>query len=145
MIANGVPWYARDVVAPGLLASLLAVVRIDGRSFHLAARAMLRFRASSGGWTRPCVAGRLAGSPVGCVWQPPPLTMLPDGSDAALRRFRYSGPGAVRVSGRHRSFAGAGVRARIGLGPHVVLCSGPGGRTDDEVLVLERGARLRVR
>jgi hypothetical protein len=145
VIASGVPWYARDVVAPGLLASLLAVVRIDGRSFHLAARAMLRFRAGSGGWTQPCAAGRPARQRVGCVWQPPALTMLPDGSDPTLRRFRYRGPGAVRVSGPHRSFACGSVRARLGLGPHVVLRSGPSARTDDEVLVLERGARLHVR
>ena len=69
LIANRVPWYALDLVAPGLLAALLAVVRIDGRSFHLAARAMFQFRARSGGWIRPCALGRSARAGVGSAWR----------------------------------------------------------------------------
>ena len=71
--------------------------------------------------------------------------MLPDGSDPALRRFRYRGPGAMRLSGGHRSLAGGRVRARIGLGPHVIVCAAADSRTGDSILVLERGARLHVR
>ena len=145
VIANAVPWYARDVVTPGLLASLLAVVRIDGRSFHLAARAMLRFRAELrrlDAALRARCARRLAGR----------LRVAAATADDAAGRLRCCAAPLSLQRARRRAgerpasvVCRAGVRARIGLGPHVVLCSGPGGRTDDEVLVLERGARLRVR
>ncbi len=49
------------------------------------------------------------------VWRPEGLLMLPDGSDPRLRHLRYTGPGAVRVTASR------------------------------QVIVLERGARLRVR
>jgi hypothetical protein len=55
---------------------------------------------------QPCAAP-------GRCWRPEELLVLPDGSDARLRRLRYTGPGAVR-----RPASG-------------------------QVLVLERGARLR--
>jgi hypothetical protein len=48
------------------------------------------------------------------VWHPEELLILPDGSDRRPRRLCYSGPGAVRMTG------------------------------NKQVLVLERGAELRV-
>ncbi len=58
---------------------------------------------------------RAAGGARGCGWRPEDLLILPDGSDARLRRLRYSGPGAVRVT------------------------------AGKQVLALERGAELLVR
>ena len=54
-------------------------------------------------------------APRGRVWCPEELLMLPDGSEQRPRRLRYSGPGAVRMTANR------------------------------QVLVLERGAELRVR
>ncbi len=54
-------------------------------------------------------------APSGGVWHPEELLVLPDGSDQRPRRLRYSGPGAVRMTANR------------------------------QVLVLERGAELRVR
>jgi hypothetical protein len=65
-----------------------------------------------------CGPHRLAGlrpAPPGLGWRPEELLMLPDGSDTCPRRLRYGGPGAVRITANR------------------------------QVLVLERGAELRVR
>lgn len=108
-LVRALPWYVRELVLPVASAALLALIRIEGRPFHLAAAALARHavgpRHLSG--LRRCAAP-------GRRWRPDELLVLPDGSDARLRRLRYIGPGAVRrpVSG--------------------------------QVLVLERGARLRV-
>jgi hypothetical protein len=93
LLASSVPWYARYLLVPGLAATVLAVIRIDGRSFHLAARAMLRFRMHASELVRL----RGGAADAGSRWTPSPLLMLADGSEATLRRFRYSGPGAVRT------------------------------------------------
>jgi hypothetical protein len=86
-----VPWYGRELALPALGAGLLALIRVDGRPFHLTAIAVLRhaFRPRHLSGLRPC------DSPGRC-WSPPELLLLPDGSDARLRRLRYTGPGAVR-------------------------------------------------
>ena len=103
------PWYGRELALPALGAGLLALIRIEGRPFHLAAIALLRHtlgpRHLSG--LRACAAP-------GQRWLAEDLLVLPDGSEARLRRLRYTGPGAVR-----RPASG-------------------------KVLVLERGARLHV-
>lgn len=39
-----VPWYVRYVGAPALCAAALTVVRVEGRPFHLAVLALLRYR-----------------------------------------------------------------------------------------------------
>ncbi len=107
---RALPWYLRDLALPAGGAGLLTVIRIEGRPFHLAAAALLRHalgpRHLAG--LRPC-------APPGRVWRPEDLLVLPDGSDARLRRLRYTGPGAVRM------------------------------RAGKQVLVLEPGAELRVR
>jgi hypothetical protein len=144
-LARNCPWYARDVLAPGLVATLLAVIRIDGRAFHLAARAILRFRFGPTRLVRLGSGDVSAGTPVGARWTPPTLLMLPDGSEAAMRRFRYKGPGAVRLNARHRRERRRGLRARLTRRPHVVVHGAPGATACREVIVLERDACLEVR
>jgi hypothetical protein len=100
-VAAIVPWYVRSVATPALGAALLALIRLEGRPFHLAALALLRYRATprrlTGCWQR---------ASVGAAWLPASLTMLPDGSDARIRGFRFAGPGAVLVAREHeRTFA----------------------------------------
>jgi hypothetical protein len=106
---RALPWYVRDLFLPAGLAALLTMIRVEGRPFHLAAAAVLRhlFGPHQLAGLRPAPAGR--------VWRPEELLMLPDGTDTCPRRLRYSGPGAVRMTGNR------------------------------QVLVLERGAELRVR
>ncbi len=37
------PWYLRDVGWPGALAALLTLIKLEGRPFHLAALALVRY------------------------------------------------------------------------------------------------------
>jgi hypothetical protein len=90
-VARVPPWYGRELALPALGAGLLALIRVEGRPFHLAAIALLRYaigpRHLSGlGASRAPGRHRLAGE----------LLLLPDGSEGRLRRLRYTGPGAVR-------------------------------------------------
>jgi hypothetical protein len=144
-LASTFPWYARDLLVPGLVATLLAVIRIDGRAFHLATRAMLRFQLGPTRLSRLGYGDMLGGVPAGSQWAPPTLLMLPDGSEAAMRRFRYVGPGAVRLNGRHLREDGRGVCARFCRRPHVIVRGAPAAALRREVIVLERSARLEVR
>ncbi|MFI5003492.1 MAG: hypothetical protein ACHQE6_00620 [Solirubrobacterales bacterium] len=107
---RALPWYLRDLALPVGGAGLLTVIRIEGRPFHLAAAALLRHALGP-----RHLAGLRPRAPAGSVWRPEDLLVLPDGSDARLRRLRYTGPGAVLV------------------------------RDCKQVLVLEPGAELRVR
>jgi hypothetical protein len=130
------PWYLRDLFLPAGLAALLTMIRVEGRPFHLAAAALLRHLCGPhvlaglmpAGGSLGMLPGRLGmppgrlgmppgrlGEAPGRVWCPEELLMLPDGSDLHPRRLRYSGPGAVRMTANR------------------------------QVLVLERGAELRVR
>jgi hypothetical protein len=88
---HALPWYGRDLALPGLCAWLFASIRVEGRPFHLAALALLRYalgpRHLSG--LRPC-------EKPGACWLMEDLLVLPDGSDASIRCLRYAGPGAVR-------------------------------------------------
>jgi hypothetical protein len=141
-----VSWYVRDLAAPAALASVLTVVRVEGRSFHLAARALAGHLAAPR--TVGCLRGR---SEVGARWFPDDIVMLPDGSDAKLRRLRYSGPGAVLVAVEHEHLAPVpwelpalgclSTRRAV-----VVAGGGNGGATRrGQVILLEAGARLLVR
>ncbi len=147
LVAAELPWYVRDVALPALTAALLAVVRVEGRPFHLAAQALLSFRVGPRrlAGLRPCVAG-LESAPGGC-WQPQPIVMLPDGSDARLRRFRYRGPGVLRIAVAHERPAAGGVAAKLGLRGHVTVRGCPEGplQPTRQVIVLERATRLSVR
>jgi hypothetical protein len=144
-VAARVPWFLRYLALPGLLACLLTVVRIEGRPFHLAARALLRQRTltiNPGGLR---AARTDLESARGRRWSPSPVLMLPDGSDG-VRRMRYTGPGALLVTVAHRRKAASGPLVALGLRPHVEVRHVPGAarpRTGDVVL-LARGARARV-
>ncbi|MHB8233532.1 MAG: hypothetical protein ACYDHT_02660 [Solirubrobacteraceae bacterium] len=137
------PWFVRCLVFPGLTAALLAVVRIEGRPFHLAARALIRHRVRRSGprGVRVSVGARGARQ-----WVPPPLLMLADGADGP-RRLRYRGPGAALVACAHERTSTDGLRVRLRLRPDVLVsarCGCPTPRSAD-VIVLERNARLAVR
>ena len=122
MAVRALPWYLRDLLLPVGSAALLTMIRVEGRPFHLAAAALVRHLFGPhqlAGLLPAC--GSIDASPgrrgtaSTRVWRPEELLMLPDGSDPRPRRLRYSGPGAVRMTGNR------------------------------QVLVLEPGAELRVR
>jgi hypothetical protein len=109
-LVRALPWYVRELALPATCAGLLTLIRVEGRPFHLAAAALLRYargpRHLSG--MRPCSAP-------GRRWRPAELLVLPDGSEARLRRLGYTGPGTVRspASGRVMVIE-RGVRVRFG-------------------------------
>jgi hypothetical protein len=146
--ARAVPWYVRDVALPALAAALLTVVRLEGRPFHLAVRALFRFhfgpRRIAGLGARPPRAG--SGPRPGEAWHPTPLLMLPDGSERG-RRLRYTGPGALRVAVAHERRDARGPLVWLGLRPHLRISSTPDAPppVQAEVVVLGRAIRLRVR
>jgi hypothetical protein len=145
---RALPWYLRDLGLPLASAAVLTMIRVEGRPFHLAAQALLRYatgpRHLAG--TRPCAAP-------GQRWYPEEILMLPDGSDSRLRRLRYTGPGAVLVTAAHeRAERGPGVLGLPGRRPafgrsQLTLRELPGAPAPErgQVIVLARGARLRVR
>jgi hypothetical protein len=146
-IARAVPWYLRDLALPGAGATLLGVIRIEGRPFHLAAHALARYQL---GPRRLAGTRRCRGA--GQRWWPHDIVLLPDGSDARMRHLRYTGPGAVLVAVEHER---AGIRrgrrrsclARLGRGADVILQELPDAccLSSGQVLTLGPGARLLVR
>ncbi|MFI4991488.1 MAG: hypothetical protein ACHQHO_11325 [Solirubrobacterales bacterium] len=145
LLARVVPWYVRDLALPGTLSAVLAVVRIEGRPFHLAARAVLacglgpRRRV---GLMRGCRSGRSTVA----IWWPPPLLMIPDGSDHRMRRLLYRGPGALLVAVAHERRLRRGPLVSLGLRPELTLreLRGVERPTRGEVVVLDRIAKLSV-
>jgi len=147
VMARSLPWYLRDLALPGASAVVLSVIRVEGRPFHLAAHALVRYR------TGP---RRLAGvyrcAAVGQRWYPEEILMLPDGSEGSMRRLRYTGPGAVLVAVEHER-AGRAIEqgstglARWGWGRALILRELPGARVLDrgQVISLGPGTRLFVR
>lgn len=143
LLAQVVPWYVRDLALPAMFSAVLAVVRIEGRPFHLAARAALG-----------CGLGprRIVGLGQGCrrahwaIWRPQPLLMVPDGSDHRMRRLAYRGPGALLVAVAHERRLRRGPLAMLGLRPQLALreLHGVERPARGEVVVLDRNARLRV-
>ena len=147
-VARALPWYLRDLALPAASAALLTVIRVEGRPFHLAARALVRYRGGPRRFAgvRPCWPS--SRSVPGARWRPEPVLMLPDGSDGRMRRLSYTGPGAVLVAVAHqRELSGTGVLELLGLRPRLTLRQPPGARAPEreEVIVLEPAARLRVR
>jgi len=146
--ASAAPWYVRDVALPALASALLTVVRLEGRPFHLAVRALLRFhfgpRRVAGLGARPRPA-KTAPRP-GEAWHPTSLLMLPDGSERG-RRLRYTGPGALRVGVAHERRDARGPLVWLGLRPHLRISPIPDAPppAQAEVVVLGRAIRLRVR
>jgi hypothetical protein len=145
-LAGALPWYLRDIVLPGALATVLSAIRLEGRTFHLSTQALVRY------WIGP---RRLAGvrrcASVGARWYPEEILLLPDGSDGCLRRLCYTGPGAVLVAIEHERRGRAVEResrgtARSGLRSAVTLSSPLRARPLEraQVIVLGPGSRLRV-
>jgi hypothetical protein len=147
--ASAVPWYVRDIALPALIAALLTVVHLEGRPFHLAVRALLRFH---------CAPRRIAGLATGLdrartsprpgeQWRPASLLMLPDGSEGGARRLRYAGPGALLVAVAHERRAARGPLVWLGLRAHLrvsPILDAPSPERA-EVVVLGPATRLRVR
>jgi hypothetical protein len=140
------PWYLRDLAFPGALATVLSVIRVEGRTFHLAAGALVRHR------TRPrLLTGLERRATVGQRWCPQEIILLPDGSESRMRRLRYTGPGAVLVAVEHERVGGADEEgstgsARSGSSVALTLRQRPGGRRLDrgQVILLAAGARMLV-
>jgi hypothetical protein len=142
---HALPWYVADLGLPVGAAALLTVVRIDGRPAHLAAQALLRHRLGSRrsvGLRTARATGSNAADPGACWW-PREILLLPDGSDACLRRLRYTGPGAVLVTVVHERVE----PSPRGVGrPVLKLREGPrlGPIHPGQVIALARGASLKV-
>lgn len=139
---GAVPWYVRELALPAAVATVLAVIRVDGRTFHQAGASQLRLLA---GPRRIHALERP--SAVGQRWRPPDVVFLPDGSDARLRRLRYKGPGAVLVAVPHER-QGAVERHGVGRAKGRTVCLRP--RADGRrqpgrrVIYLRPGSRLLV-
>jgi hypothetical protein len=147
-VVRAMPWYVRYLGLSGAGAAMLTVIRIEGRPFHLALRSLLKLacgpRYLAG--ARACRASDC--SRAGQRWYAPPLLSFPDGSDARLRRLRYTGPGAVLVTVAHqRAEWSVGGIGRLIARSEVTLSDLPGRRAPakGQVIALRRGSRLRVR
>jgi hypothetical protein len=135
------PWYLRVSVLPWGAAALLTVIRVEGRSFHLAAYAIARHTLAARRLRglRPCRSPAPGGR-----WHPPELLLLADGSDPRLRRLRFTGPGAALITVSHACTASR-VGARLGAARLAVYPVSPQRQlTSGRVLKLERGVRLDV-
>ncbi len=146
-VLGALPWYLSDVALPLVAASVLCVITVEGRPFHLAAAAVLRSAVLA-----PARRGLWADPRSGRRWSPPPVVCLPDGSDARLRRLRYRGPGAIAIAVPHRRWEatrrgptprGHG-RSRRGA-RLVIEQAEAAGRVRREVIVLEQRATVDVR
>jgi hypothetical protein len=163
--AGMLPWYLRYLAVPGVAAALLTIISVDGRPFHLAAHALLRH------WTGPRVSVAnpgMTGLGMGTRprpeaeshaafvprqrWHPEPIVMIPDGSDARMRRLRYTGPGAVLVALEHERAGRARERGTLGFSragrrAALILREVPGSRSlrQGTVIALASGARLLVK
>ena len=131
---GALPWPARELALPIVIATALTALRIDGRPAHIAAGSLLALalgpRRRAGFRRTPRVAR----------WRPPPIVLIPDGSEPEVRRARFGGPGAVRVAVAHEVRA-ARFRRRASLRP-----TGNGhGVTGGKVIVVARRARLELR
>jgi hypothetical protein len=146
-MAMALPWYLRDIALPGAGATVLSVIRVEGRTFHVAVHALLRY-----GCGARLLSGAHRRASRGQRWQLGEIVLLPDGSDSRMRALSYTGPGAVLVALEHRrsgravehgsrGLAHRGVRARLTLRqvPRAGLLE-PG-----EVISLSPRVRLRVR
>ncbi|HEY3865506.1 MAG TPA: hypothetical protein VGL54_05420 [Solirubrobacteraceae bacterium] len=139
------PWYLRDLALPVASATVLSVIRIEGRPFHLAAYALLRYRAGPHGFAgvRPCEAP-------GARWRLEEILLLPDGSDGKMRRLRYTGPGAVLVTtaherGERRGLLGFGLGLGFGsVGVTLRELPDAHAPAQGQVLALARDVRLWV-
>jgi len=143
-VTGALPWYVVDVALPVASAALLTVIRIDGRPFHLAAQALLRYRIQPRQSVGLCRRRAGSGAEPGVRWWPQEILVLPDGSDARMRPLRYTGPGAVLVAVAHELIDSP----RLAWGrPRLTLreFSDRGSLDSGKVIALAAGMRLRVR
>jgi hypothetical protein len=130
---RALPWPARHLVVPAVLAAALTTVRIDGRPCHVALRSLIALALGArrvDAWERRTRSAER--------WRPADLVMIPDGSESGLRRARFHGPGAVVV--------GVGHELRQRRGRRVTLrAKGQGEPLARKVLVLADGGRLDIR
>jgi hypothetical protein len=129
---RALPWPARHLLLPTVLAAGLTVVRVDGRPCHVALRSLIALAIGPrrvDGWERvPRCAER---------WRPPDLVVIPDGSESGLRRACFRGPGAVVVGVAHELRRHWG--RRVSLRPEH-----QGEQPARKVVVLADGGRLYV-
>jgi hypothetical protein len=136
-VVGALPWYLRDLALPVASATLLSVIRIEGRPFHLAAYALLRSRAQA----RWLSGVEPRGAPGEC-WHPEEVLILPDGSDGEMRRLRYRGPGAVLVTTAHERIESGGPLGAARLTLRELPERAP---AEAQVIALARGICMRVR
>jgi hypothetical protein len=130
---RAMPWPARHLLLPTVLAAGLTVIRVDGRPCHVALRSLIELAVGPrrvGGWERlPRSAER---------WRLPDLVVIPDGSGSELRRAQFRGPGAVVVGVPHELRRRG--RRRVLLRP-----AQQRGAPARKVVVLADGSRLHIR
>jgi len=143
-LARALPWYLRDIALPGAGAAVLSAIRVEGRTFHLAGHALLRY------WIGPRrLAGTRRCTAVGALWCPEEIVLLPDGSDSRMRRLRYTGPGAVLVCVEYErrgraSEQGSSGSARPGSRPVLRLRQPVGARTLERAQIISLGPGARM-
>jgi hypothetical protein len=135
-----VPWYMRELALPAAAAGLLTVMRIDGRPFHRFAVSLI---------CEQCSPRAVDGTGSRCrrreVWRPSAIVLLPDGSEAKMRRLLYRGPGVIVLYRPHR-----GVESRLlpwlsVPASNVSVTQIDGGRlSSPRAIALGARARLRV-
>jgi hypothetical protein len=144
IVVRALPWYLRDLALPGASAAMLTVIRIEGRPFHLAAHALLRYRVEPRRLSGVAPRGSRRCPGPGERWRMEEILMLPDGSDGRLRRLRYTGPGAVLVTVAHERAGRRWWRSRAPLIVRAPSAGGDGGARR-RVIALAAGGRLLVR
>ncbi|HLI33007.1 MAG TPA: hypothetical protein VKU89_09760 [Solirubrobacteraceae bacterium] len=153
------PWYLRLLLAPALGGALLCVIRLEGRTFHLAALALVRHVVSP---RLLCGLARPSAPAPGRRWSPGELVAICDGSEPRLRRLRYRGPGRALVRQAHhyaRPTVGArlhtrggdrrllllpATRGQWGRAQRPAALHGGGERLTPEVIEVGEGAQLVV-
>lgn len=136
-----VPWYLRDLALPGIAATVLASLRVEGRPFHVAAEALVRHRLA------PRLLVGLTRGEGERLWRPPELVVLPDGSGAQLRRMRYRGPGRALVAVEHERRGGPATGGDLHVATGTVSVTEIAGARRlprQRTIVLGDGARLLV-
>jgi hypothetical protein len=142
LIVRALPWYLTELAMPVIGAATLAMIRVEGRSFNLAARALLGYALSP---RRLAGMRRCAG--VGAQWWPPEMLILADGSEARFRRVWCEGPGRVLVGPAHERVEWEiGVLGRLTRCPQMTLSELPGqpAPSRSASIVLVGSMRLRV-
>jgi hypothetical protein len=134
---RALPWYLRELALPLGAAALLSVIRVEGRPFHLAARALLRYatgpRRLAGLHARGAACAHARGAAVarrlGRAVAPP-----------ALHRAR-SGAGGARAQHLRRRAGDSRRSGALGLASHAARIS-LGLRTDSALIPVDSDLAL---